>query len=535
MAGEGADHEGGAPRGGSAGEWQPGVNPWLIAVSVMLATFMEVLDTSVANVALPHIAGSLSATPEEATWVLTSYLVSNAIVLPMTAWLGGVFGRKRFLIACIVVFTAASALCGAATSLGMLIVARVVQGAGGGALQPIAQAVLMESFPAARRGSAMAAFSMGVIVAPILGPTLGGWITDSYSWRWVFYINLPVGAVAVVLANAFIEDPPYLRRHRGTRIDYLGFAFLVLCLGTLQVVLDKGQEVDWFAAPWVRWFTVIAIAAFLALLARELATDTPIVDLRVLANRNLAVGTLLITLLGVMLYGTTAMLPLFLQTLLGYPALQSGLAVSPRGFGALAASTIAGRLVGRIDGRWLMATGFALLGLSGFVYSRMTLEIAQRNVVWTSVLNGFATPLIFVPLTTTAMGTLRREQMGSATGLFNLMRNTGASVGIAAMTTFLARGTQAHQAQLVAHLTPYDPAYRQWLEQVQGRLAPQLGAPASAPAALAALYRTLVREASLLAFLDNFRLITVIALGCLPLVFLFRRVRRRAAATPAME
>ncbi len=534
MAGEGADHDGGAPHGGPAGEWQPGVNPWLIAVSVMLATFMEVLDTSVANVALPHIAGSLSATPEEATWVLTSYLVSNAIVLPMTAWLGGVFGRKRFLIACIVVFTAASALCGAATSLGMLIVARVVQGAGGGALQPIAQAVLMESFPAARRGSAMAAFSMGVIVAPILGPTLGGWITDSYSWRWVFYINLPVGAVAVVLANAFIEDPPYLRRHRGTRIDYLGFGFLVLCLGALQVVLDKGQEVDWFAAPWVRWFTVIAIAAFLALLARELATDTPIVDLRVLANRNLAVGTLLITLLGVMLYGTTAMLPLFLQTLLGYPALQSGLAVSPRGFGALAASTIAGRLVGRIDGRWLMATGFALLGLSGFVYSRMTLEIAQRNVVWTSVLNGFATPLIFVPLTTTAMGTLRREQMGSATGLFNLMRNTGASVGIAAMTTFLARGTQAHQAQLVAHLTPYDPAYRQWLEQVQGRLAPQLGAPASAPAALAALYRTLVREASLLAFLDNFRLITVIALGCLPLVFLFRRVRRRAA-TPAME
>ncbi len=240
-------------------EWVPRFNPWLIAISVMLATFMEVLDTAVANVSLPHIAGSLSATPEEATWVLTSYLVSNAIVLPMTAWLGSRFGRKRFLVACIVVFTVASALCGAATSLGMLVVARILQGAGGGALQPIAQAVLMESFPPARRGTAMAAFAMGVIVAPILGPTLGGWITDNYSWRWVFYINLPVGAVAILMVQAFIEDPPYIRAARQRRVDYLGFGFMVVFLGTLQLVLDKGQEVDWFAAPWVRWCALISV------------------------------------------------------------------------------------------------------------------------------------------------------------------------------------------------------------------------------------------------------------------------------------
>jgi DHA2 family multidrug resistance protein len=522
----------GAPGWGDSGsaEWRPRFNPWLIAVSVMAATFMEVLDTSVANVSLPHIAGSLSATPEEATWVLTSYLVSNAIILPTTAWLGRVFGRKRLLIGCILIFTASSAACGAATSLGMLIVARVVQGAGGGALQPIAQAVLMESFPPARRGAAMAVFSMGVIVAPILGPTLGGWITDSYSWRWVFYINLPVGALAILMAHTFIEDPPYIRHAEGRRIDYLGFAFMALCLGTLQIMLDKGQEDDWFAATWIRWFAVISISALVAFIVRELTTEHPIVDLRILANRNFALGTLLITVLGVMLYGTTAMLPLFLQTLLGYPALQSGLAVSPRGFGALVASLIAGRLVGRIDNRVLMTAGFVLLAASGLVYGHMTLEVAQSNVVWTSVLNGFATPLIFVPLTTTTMGTLRNEQMGNAAGIFNLMRNTGASIGIAAMTTWLARGAQAHQAVLATHLTPDNPLYQQWLETARAGLADRLGSVAAGPAALGMLYQTLVRQATLLAFLDNFRMIAGLAVFCLPLVFMFRRVRSRSAA-----
>jgi MFS transporter, DHA2 family, multidrug resistance protein len=535
MAAEEGGRAGPNPSPGGAGpiDWVPRFNPWLIAVSVMLATFMEVLDTAVANVSLPHIAGSLSATPEEATWVLTSYLISNAIVLPMTAWLGSRFGRKRFLMTCIVLFTVASAACGAATSLGMLVAARILQGAGGGALQPIAQAVLMESFPPARRGAAMAAFAMGVIVAPILGPTLGGWITDNYSWRWVFYINLPVGAVALLMAQTFIEDPPYLRVDRSRRVDYLGFGLMVVFLGALQLMLDRGQEVDWFAATWVRWCAVISAAGFVGFIVRELSADAPIVNLRVLANRNFAIGTALITVLGVVLYGTTAMLPLFLQTLLGYPALQSGLAVSPRGLGALTCSIIVGRLIGRVDSRLLIAAGFTLAGSSALLYSRMNLDIAQRDVVWTSLVNGFAGPLIFVPLTTTAMGTLSREQMGQGTGIFNLMRNIGASVGIAAVTTLLTRGTQAHQARLVTHLTPYDPAYQRWLEDAQAHLAPQVGSAAAAPAALGLLYRMLVRQATLLSFLDTFRLLALLALACLPLVFLFRRVRSRPTPVAA--
>ena len=529
MAGEG----GGAPGPGSASapaEWTPRFNPWLIAVSVMLATFMEVLDGAVANVSLPHIAGSLSATPEQATWVLTSYLISNAIVLPMTAWLGSRFGRKQFLMACIVLFTVASAGCGAATSLGMLVVARIIQGAGGGALQPIAQAVLMESFPPARRGAAMAAFAMGVIVAPILGPTLGGWITDSYSWRWVFYINLPVGVLAILMVQAFIEDPPYIRAARHTRVDYVGFLLMVAFLGTLQLMLDKGQEVDWFAAAWVRWCAAVSAVAFVAFVVRELSTDAPIVNLRVFANRNFAIGTALITVLGIVIYSTTAMLPLFLQTLLGYPALQSGLTVSPRGLGALTVSIIVGRLIGRIDSRFLIGAGFSLSAVAAFLYSRMNLDVAQRDIVWTSILSGCSGPLMFVPLTTTAMGMLGREQMGQGTGIFNLMRNIGASIGIAAVTTLLTRGTQAHQARLVAHLTPYDPAYQRWLEGARTHLTPRVGA-ASEATALGLLYRLLVKQATLLSFLDTFRLLSVLTVSCVPLVLLFRRVRSRP--TPA--
>ncbi len=476
-----------APPAADTAEWRPAYSPWLIAVSVMLGTFMEVLDTSVANVALPHIAGNLSSTPEEATWVLTSYLVSNAIILPASAWLSGVFGRKRFLIACIVIFTASSALCGAADSLGMLIAARVLQGAGGGALQPIAQAILLESFPPAKRGLAMATYSMGVIVAPILGPTVGGWITDNYSWRWIFYINMPVGIAAALMAQAFIEDPPYLHRTSRQRIDYWGMGFLVLWLGTLQIVLDKGQEDDWLAAVWVRWFLVISALSMVAFIYRELHADEPIVNLGVLGNRNFALGTVLITAMGVVLYSTTALLPLFLQTLLGYSALQAGLAIS------------------------------------------LTFDVSQANVVWATVLNGIATPLIFIPLSTTAVGTLRTEQLGQATGIYNLMRNTGGSLGISAVATLLARRAQVHQAVLVRHLTPYDPAYRKWLDTMQRGLAARVGSIAAVPQSMGLLYRELTRQATLLAFVDNFKLISLLAICCLPLAVLFQRVRARRA------
>src|SRR3954463_1208331 len=448
--------------------WTPAFNPWLIAASVMLATFMEVLDTSVANVALPHIAGNLSATPEEATWVLTSYLVSNAIILPAANWLGRFFGRKRFLIVCIVLFTVSSVLCGAAASLGMLIVARIAQGAGGGALQPIAQAVLMEGFPPEKRGSAMAVFGLGVVVAPIIGPTLGGWITDNYSWRWIFYINIPVGILAILMCNMFVQDPPYIREQRPGRIDYLGFGLMTLALGTMQLGVGKGQEEEWVASSFITSFVIVSFLAAVAFVVWELRSKEPIVDLRVLGNRNFAVGTSLMIAMGIVLYGTIAMLPLFLQTLMGYPAVASGMAVSPRGFGAITSMLIVGRLINRIRGRYLVMFGFSVLAYSIYLFSKINLEISISSIVWPNIISGFAMGFIFVPLTTMALGTLSNEQMGNASGVFNLMRNTGGSVGIAAVTTMLARGAQVHQATMVAHLTPYDPVFQQRLKQLGG-------------------------------------------------------------------
>jgi DHA2 family multidrug resistance protein len=503
--------------------WKPSFNPWLIATSVMLATFMEVLDTSVANVSLPHIAGNLSATPEESTWVLTSYLISNAIILPATNWLGYLFGRKRFLIVCIVIFTFSSALCGAATSLSLLLIARVLQGAGGGALQPIAQAVLLESFPPDRRGPAMAVYGMGIVVAPIIGPTLGGWITDNYSWRWIFYINVPVGILAVLMAQSFIEDPPYIKSQRPGRIDYIGFGLMAVGLATLQIVLDKGQEDDWFSSAFIVRSLIIAVIALVAFIIWELRSREPIVNLRVLANRNFAVGTALIFAMGVVLYGTSALLPLFLQTLLGYSAEQSGLAVSPRGIGAVISMIVVGRLVGKIDGRYLIMFGFFIVGVSTYVLGNINLEITIGSVAWPQIFSGFALGFVFVPLTVLATGTLSNEQIGNATGIFNLMRNVGGSFGIAAVTTMLARGAQTHQAAMVSHLTPYDPAFQQRVAELMNTL----GGPTQA---YGAIYQMVLRQASLLAYIDNFRLLALMCLVCTPAALLFKKVRAKGQA-----
>ena len=514
-------------------EWHPSHNPWFIAVAVMAATFMEILDTSVANVALPHIAGNLSATTEQSTWVLTSYLVANAIVLPITGWLGLYFGRKCLLMVCIAAFTAASVLCGLAPSLPFLIVARILQGAGGGAMLPISQAILLESFPPEKRGVAMATFGMGVVVAPILGPTLGGWITDNYSWRWIFYINVPVGILAVLMAEAFIEDPPYIRHAKVERVDVIGFALLAIWLGTLETVLDKGQEKDWFSSDWIRWFAIISVLAFLCFVIRELCSAHPIVDLRVLKNRNFSAGVLLITVLGAVLYGTTAALPIFLQTLMGYSALESGMALSPRGIGAFFTTLLVGRLVGKVPNRVLLATGFGLLSVSSFWLGRINLQIGIQNVIWPSVLNGIAISFIFVPLTTSAMGHLRLDQMGNATGIYNLMRNLGGSMGIALVMTFIARRTQTHQALMVGHLTAYDPAYRETIARVTAALSPDLGLSNAEPVAQMLVYQMLGEQARLWSFVDNFRLFGVVALASVALVFLFKRVKHSPGTAAA--
>jgi DHA2 family multidrug resistance protein len=501
--------------------WKPSFNPWLIAAAVMSATFMEVLDTSVANVALPHIAGNLSASTEEATWVLTSYLIANAIVLPATSWLTTVFGRKKFLITCIIIFTAASALCGAATNIELLIIARILQGAGGGALQPIAQSVLLESFPPEKRGSAMALYGLGVVVAPIIGPTLGGWITDNYSWRWIFYINLPIGILASFMALRYVEDPPYIKNQKPGRIDYIGFGLMALGLAALELTLDLGQQRDWFSSSTIVFTTVLAVGSLVTFVFWELYTPEPIVNLRVFLNRNFAVGTVLIASVGVVLYGSTALLPLFLQTLLGYPAIQSGLAVSPRGLGSMLSMLIVGRLIGKIDGRYLIAFGFVLLGLSTYYFTGITLEIAQSNIVYPMIVSGFAMGFVFVPLTTLAMGTLSNEQISNASGIYNLMRNSGGSIGIAAMTTFLARGAQTHQAALAPNLSPYNPAFQEMVQRIQANIG------GSVEQAYGVIYGMMVKQAAVLSYIDNFRLLAVLCLVCAPAAFLFQRVKNK--------
>ena len=514
-------------------QWKPRHSPWLIALGVMMATFMEVLDTSIANIALPHIAGSLSATTDEATWVLTSYLVSNAIILPMTGWLGNYFGRKRVLISCIIMFTIASALCGLAWNLPALIFARVLQGIGGGAMVPIAQAIMLESFPVAKRGVAMAIFAQGVVVAPILGPTLGGWITDNYSWRWVFYINLPVGLAAVLMAKWVVEDPPYIKRNKSASIDFVGFGLMAVCLGTLQIILDKGQEADWFGSQWVCWFAFISLVTFVSFLAWEFSIDHPLVDLRVFKNRNFAIGVLLMTSLAAILYGTTVQIPLFLQTLMGYPALQSGYAMSPRGVAAFFTTFLVGRLVGRIPFRSMLVFGFIALAMSSFMLSNINLQVSQINVIWPSVVNGVAISFIFVPLTTITMSQLSQQQIGNASGLYNLTRNLGGSIGIAFVTTMLARGAQSHQALMISHLTPYDPAFVRQLAAAKQSLLPHTDAATATTQAYAAVYGVLDQQSHLWAFVDNFYLFGLLALAGLPALLLLKKVKRPAGKPAA--
>lgn len=476
---------------------------------------MEVLDTSIANVALPHIAGSLSSTPEEATWAVTSYLVANAIVLPLTAWLSSRFGRKRFLITCTILFTLASVLSGAATSLNMLIAARVLQGLGGGALQPTAQAVLLESFPPRQRGQAMAFYGMGIVVAPILGPILGGYITDNYDWRWVFFINLPVGVVAVMMSYLFVEDPPFLQRQRSSKIDYMGFLSLALWVGALQVMLDIGQREDWFSSALIIKLCVVFILCLMFFLNWELSVEEPVVELRVLANRNFAVAAFMITVVGAVLYGSVTVLPLFLQNLLGYPAFDSGLAVAPRGVGAFCSMVIIGPLLARFDGRIFVGVGFFLLGSSNIWLSHINTQIAITNITFPNVLQGVSIGLIFVPLTALANAHLPVTQFGKASGIYNLMRNLGGGIGIALCTTFISRASQVYQNTLVANITPYDPNFQS--------LGQKLGPMLSGMQGMGLTYGLVREQAAMLAYINLYLIMAWACYACIPLVFLLRK------------
>src|SRR5471032_1729383 len=431
------------------------VNPWLIAVAVMFATFMEVLDTTVVNVSLPHIAGSLSSTIDEATWALTSYLVANAIILPMTGWLASMFGRKNLLMLSVIGFTAASFLCGLAPTLGTLIFFRILQGATGGALQPLSQAVLLEAFAPQDRGKAMGFWALGIVVAPILGPVLGGWLTDNYSWRWVFYVNIPVGIASLVMTKMYIFDPPYLRQE-ARRIDYWGIGMLAVGIAALQIVLDKGQEEDWFSSHMIVILAILAAVTLGAFIVHELFTEDPVVDLRVFKERSYAVGVFLMTVVGFVLYGSMVLLPVMLQTVLGYPPMQAGIAMAPRGIGSFFMMPLTGLMTGRFDARKLLTCGLLVAGTTLLWLSHLNLQAGYWDIFWPQLLQGVGMSLLFVPLTTVSMDPIPRERMGNATSLFNLMRNIGGSVGIAVTGTLLGRHQQALTSMLGSHVTSYD-------------------------------------------------------------------------------
>jgi len=504
--------------------WRSSANPWMIALCVMTATFMVALDSSIANVALPHIAGSLSASTDESTWVLTSYLVSNAILLPASSWITRRIGRKRLLMLSILAFTGASVLCGISLNMPMLIVARILQGAGGGSMPPLTQSILLESFPPEKHGKAMAAFGMGTVVAPVIGPTLGGWITDSYSWRWIFYINIPVGLLALFMANLYIEDPPYLRHAVRTTIDSIGLSLMVIWLGTMQLVLDKGQEADWFEADWIRWLTALSVMAFAGFVARELRCRDPIVELRILKNRNFCLGTILTGLYGVLIYGVTAFLPLFLQTSLGYSAMDSGLAVSPRGLGSMVGMVVVGALVNRFDSRILLAIGLAIFGGSTLALSHLNLTISMAAITWANVWNGFGGGFVFVPLTTLAMGRLRRQEIGNAAGIYNLVRNIGGSIGIAALTTAVVRGEQIHQSYLGANLVAGTGTYTTTFQALTAKfVAGGFDLFTAHLKAMGLIYNNLQHQATVLAYADNLRLLGYLSLLCIVLALLMAR------------
>jgi DHA2 family multidrug resistance protein len=512
-------------------------NPWVIAMTVMLATFMEVLDTSVANVALPHIAGDLSAGVDESTWVLTSYLVSNAIVLPLTGWLSSLFGRKRFYMTCVALFTVSSFLCGLAPSLPLLVFFRILQGAGGGALQPISQAILVESFPKQKQGMAMAIYGMGVVVAPILGPTLGGWITDDYSWRWIFFINIPVGVLSLLFTFLLIFDPPYLVRKnlREAKIDYIGLGLLSVGLGFLQVVLDKGEREDWFGSNFIIGCSAVAVVGLLGALLWELYSDDPVVDLRMLKERNFALATFTMFMMGFVLYGSTVLLPLLLQTLLGYTALLSGLVLSPGSLVVLIALPIVGRLTQSVESRWLITIGLAITGFSLLHMAHFNLQIDFRTAVmaWTYSRLGMA--FLFTPVNVMAFYFIPKEKMNNATGIINLARNIGGSVGIANVATLLARRAQLHQSVLVSHLTPLDPAYAASLSGASRFLMSQGSNPVQAlDQAHGLIYGNLLRQANMLAYTDSFWLLGLTFLALIPFMFLMKKTQpQRAPATPA--
>jgi MFS transporter, DHA2 family, multidrug resistance protein len=515
--------------------WRPRHNPWLVAFTVTLATFMEVLDTAIANVALPHIAGGLSASQGEATWVLTSYLVSNAVVLPISAWISSRVGRKRFYMTCVALFTISSFLCGFAPTMSALIFFRVLQGIGGGGLAPSEQAILADTFPPAQRGMAFAMYGLAVVFAPAIGPTLGGYIVDHTSWRWIFYINVPVGIASLFLSFIMVEDPPWLRevkeRSKRVRVDWFGLGLVAVGFGSLQVVMDKGQEEDWFSSPFVVVFTMATVICLLGALVWEWAHPNPIVNIRLFRNRNFAVSVGLMFTLGGVLYGTTVLIPLFLQTLMGYSAQSAGEALSPGGFVTMAMMPLAGFLVSRVPAKYLIAAAFAWMSLALLHMSSINLGIDMHTATMYRVYQAFALAFLFIPINTVSYIGVPREPNNQVSGLMNLARNIGGSVGIAFLTTVLARRSQVFQSDLVEHATQSNPLLQDRLAQLEQAFS-SAGPAQAMRRALGVLYATIQRQAAVLSYAQIIEDLAIICAFLVPLILLLLK-RNDPRAAPA--
>jgi DHA2 family multidrug resistance protein len=518
--------------------WEPKFNPWLIAVVVALAAFMEVLDTSIANVALPHIAGNLGASNDQSTWVLTSYLVSNAIVLPISGWLSSLFGRKRFFLLCIVLFTLSSLACGAAPSLALLIVFRAIQGVGGGGLQPMAQAILADTFPPQKRGLAFALYGITAVMAPTIGPTLGGWITDNYSWRWIFYINLPIGILTLFLVIRLVEDPPFLRRLTGAgiRVDYIGIALLALGIGALQVVLDRGQEDDWFGSNFILTLSVVSAICLISLVIWEWFHRDPVIDVHLFKNFNFATANLMMFMLGVVYFSSLVMMPQFLQTLLGYTAQLAGLVLSASGIVLLVAMPMVGQLTTKLPAKYIIAFGWLTIALAMFYSTRrIDLSISFRAAMWLRVAQAVGLPFLFVPITLASYTGIPAEKSNDASGLINFMRNIGSSVGTSMVTTMLARRAQFHQSVLSYHTTNYDTVFQ---NQVAAMTQQLMHAGASAAdariQAYGMIYQSMQAQAQALAYIDTYKVLAIGAGIMFLLAFIVRKNDPRAGGEVAV-
>ena len=515
--------------------WKPSVNPWIMAIPVMLAVFIYVLDGTIGNVALPYMAGSFSATRDESMWILTSYLIAAGIVIPAVDFFSKVFGRKNFFIISILMFTFASMLCGMAKNIEFMIFARVLQGFGGGGILPITQAIMVESFPKEKRGLAMSIFGMGVILAPIIGPVLGGWITDNWTWPWIFYINVPFGCAAAILSHKLVEDPPYAKKQKKVKIDGLGFFYLTIWLVTFQTVLDKGNNDDWFAATWIRWTFGISMVACILFFHSQLTRKDTLIDLKVFKDRNYTAGTIIQVVIQAVLYASLVILPQFLQSMMGYTAFLSGATMMPRGFGSMLAMVITATLSNRLDNRLMVVIGLSLIGGAGLAFGMLNLQISNMNIAIPNFFMGMGMGLSMVPIMNLSVETLKNEQMTNATGIQNLLKNIGSAVGTSLVATMLTRFAQVHQYMLVGKCHDLNPAFIDRVQSTAGALSAYAQQSVAHYMAQYSMYGQLVEQANLWAFIDSFRIFGILCFLVIPLLIMFKKPKTAEVSVEVKE